>query len=282
MRLYSPEGMDAGVTGFNEVPITHVQRQPILLMALGRGRVGKTVLLNAVVQYFRPKGADIRVWNIDAHNASHSLGVFHSDAMVPAHEEIDERRHWLERQMMDQSAQRYDVVLDVGGGDIVLSQLAKDLDLVTLFERQGIRPVVMHVIGPDKADLDYLRRVLDQNGFMPEATLIVGNAGLVKAGRSAEALFDDLIKDKTVEEAMKDGAEFVKLPVLTCMDQVINRGLTFDDAAHGRIKPGQEVMSFFDQERVSVWWTKAMPEFFKKIPSSWMPAVPPAFAPAAK
>jgi hypothetical protein len=45
--------------------IRAADRPPILWIALGRQRVGKTVLLNTTVQYFCGLGNPIRVWNAD-------------------------------------------------------------------------------------------------------------------------------------------------------------------------------------------------------------------------
>jgi hypothetical protein len=62
------------------------------------------------------------------------------------------------------------------------------------------------------------------------------------------------------------------MPPLSCMSQVTDRGLTFADAAEGVIKGGHPRLSFFDQERVSIWWTKAVPAFIDAIPPLWLPA----------
>ena len=48
----------------------------------GRGRVGKTTVANVFVQFCRERGADLRVWNADRQNETHSLSVFHPDAIT--------------------------------------------------------------------------------------------------------------------------------------------------------------------------------------------------------
>jgi hypothetical protein len=48
-------------------------RRRLLMVALGRQRVGKTALLNTIVQYFRAEGNEIEVWNADQQNRTHSL-----------------------------------------------------------------------------------------------------------------------------------------------------------------------------------------------------------------
>ena len=52
-----------------------VAQRPLLWVASGRQRVGKTTLLNAAVQYFRALGSHIEVWNADQQNRTHSLST---------------------------------------------------------------------------------------------------------------------------------------------------------------------------------------------------------------
>ena len=58
-------------------------RRPVLIMAVGRQRVGKTVFLNTVVQFVRKHGAKVEIWNADTLNTSHSLSSFYGDAREP-------------------------------------------------------------------------------------------------------------------------------------------------------------------------------------------------------
>ncbi len=55
-------------------------RPPILWTAVGRQRVGKTVLLNTAVQYGHGLENPIRVWNEDQQKRNHTLSVFFPDA----------------------------------------------------------------------------------------------------------------------------------------------------------------------------------------------------------
>jgi hypothetical protein len=61
------------------------------------------------------------------------------------------------------------------------------------------------------------------------------------------------------------------MPALGCMSEVTDRGISFADAAEGRVKPGQAPMSLFDPIRVREWWTKKMPQFFAQFPPGWLP-----------
>jgi hypothetical protein len=101
--------------------------------------------------------------------------------------------------------------------------------------------------------------------------LIVLNAGLVMSGRSASNAFAAIKSHPIVTDALVHGAKLVMMPPLSCMSQVTDRGLTFADAAEGVVKGGHPRLSFFDQERVSIWWTKAVPAFIDAIPPLWLP-----------
>lgn len=252
---------------------------PVLLMPVGRGRVGKTVLGNTLAQYYRGRGATLRIWDMDLQTTSHGLAAFHSDAEVPPPGGVADLARWLETRINEQAlsiraGRPFDALLGVGGGDLLIKQLAQEVRLVRTLERMGIRPVAMHVVGPDKADLDYLSQVVQDELFLPTSTLIALNAGLVADGRSIEHAFDSILTHPALMAAMARGAQVVRFPALTPMRQVTDSKLHFADAADGKPPAVGEPLSFFDMERVSIWWEEAVPDFFHKIDPLWMPVLP--------
>jgi hypothetical protein len=74
-------------------------------------------------------------------------------------------------------------------------------------------------------------------------------------------------------DAVARGAQVVWFPGLVCMKGVAERGLTFDEAKRGVIKPGQQRFALFDQTRVEIFWEKHIPAFFAQIPPDWLPAI---------
>jgi hypothetical protein len=239
----------------------------------GRGRVGKTVVANTIVQFCRERGADLRVWNADRQNETHSLSVFHSDATRPETDDAEDKRLWLEARFDEQARERYDAVLDMAGGDPLVRQLAREARLVSTLEKRSIRSVLWQVLGPDLADLDQLKLSMAGGLFMP-ATLLVLNSGLVRSGRSVVGAFDEVVGHEVFRYAVAQGAQVVWFPELICMQAVSDRGLTFGEAKGGVAKPGQEPMSFFDQARVEIFWENRVPAFFSEIPRQWLPAMP--------
>jgi hypothetical protein len=250
--------------------------RPVLFVGVGRQRVGKTTLLNTIIQSLREQGTELVIWNADLLNVTYNLPLFHRDVLEPPSSEFEDVKSWLEERIQDQIDGQYNAFLDVGGGDTALSRLVQEIPIVQTLERQGIRVVLAHVIGPEQADVDYLRHFTAHQLFAPEATLIVLNAGLIMSGRSAAHAFGAIRRHPVVTAAIDQGAHLVMMPPLSCMSQVTDRGLTFSEAAEGVIKGDRPRLSFFDQERVAIWWQKAVPVFIASIPPLWLPYRPGA------
>ena len=261
--------------GFNASSLEAAERTPVTAFVCGRGRVGKTVVANAIVQFARERRAKLEVWNSDRQNETHSLSLFHPDASRPATDDPEEKRLWFEGNLHRQVRDRFDAVLDMAGGDPMVRYLGRDIQLVKTMERRGIRSVAWHVLGPDAADLDFLKMSMEGGLFAPVATLLVINTGLVGGGRAVENAFADVCAHDVVGEAVERGAKLVWFPKLLCMSTVTDQGLTFADAMRGVTKPGHEPMSFTDEARVEIFWRDHVPAFFADIPLEWLPAMEP-------
>jgi hypothetical protein len=246
-------------------------RKAVLWIALGRQRVGKTTVLNAAVQYFRERGCAIEVWNADQQNRSHSLSTFFPDALSPPPGGLVDGKLWIEERLMDQVGRRCNAVLDAGGGWTGFSSLVEDVPLVGVLGDEGIQAVGVFCVGPERADLDYLEHFAASSRFLPEATMIVLNAGLVLSGRSAGGAFAAVRQHPAFRAAMEKGARVTMMPSLACMAEVTDRGLSFCEAADGKARPGQGGLSIFDRPRVHRWWRTEMPEFFQEFPEEWLP-----------
>jgi len=255
-------------------------RRPILFIVVGRQRVGKTTFLNTTVQFVRGHGGTVVVWNADTMNTTYNLSQFSADVLQPASPGVEDVKSWLEERFGHLVQHRYDAMLDIGGGETPLARLVEEVPIVNTLERLGIRVVLVHVVGPETADLDYLARFMAEKLLSPEATLIVLNKGLILTGRSANVAFANVQQHRAFLEAAKSNAQVVLMPKLSCMSQVTDRHLTFADAMNGVIRPGMEFLSFFDQERVSIWWKRELPPFFGMIPPLWLPAMPGFMHPA--
>lgn len=254
-------------------PTQQGERQPILFVALGRQRTGKTTFLNGLVQSLDEGGADFAVWNADTQNRTYNLSAFRKDVLVPPSTEASEVKAWIEARLTRMVEERRDVIADIGGGVTPFSRLVEEVPIVRMLKRRGIRLVVAHVVGPEKADLDYMEGYAADELLTPEATLIVLNQGLVASERSVDYAFSEVMASKALMREIDRGARPAFMPRLSCMHLVTDRGLTFREAAEGVSKAGHEPMSFIDQERVAIWWERAFPRFIADIPSLWLPAL---------
>jgi hypothetical protein len=246
-------------------------RSPVLMVVVGRQRVGKTSFLNALAQYLQERGAEFAIWDTDQMNTTNNMSVFHAEAnSPPSSDRREDVKAWLEARFLDIADRRYDALLDVGGGDTPLTQLVEDVPVAAALSELGVRVVVVHVLGPDVADLDYLDR-FERNLFTPDAVLIVRNSGLITNGRSNDIAFASLEGHAGLQRAISHGAVLVSLPRLTCMAEVTDRGLGFAAAMNGKVGVDGKGLSVFDRFRVRKWWTDELPRVFGKIPAEWLP-----------
>jgi hypothetical protein len=121
--------------------IKPMERLPILWIAMGRQRVGKTALLNTAVQFFQASGNPIRIWNADQQNRSHTLSVFFPDAEEVPNGGIEDGKSWIEGRIEDLIKHRYNAVLDVGGGATGFARLIQEVPLLEAIEGSAVRVV---------------------------------------------------------------------------------------------------------------------------------------------
>jgi hypothetical protein len=247
------------------------ERPPILWIALGRQRVGKTVLLNTAVQYFRGLGNPLRVRNADQQNRNHTLSLFFPDAEEVTGSGIEDGMAWTEARIVHQIAHGYDAVLDVGGGATGFAKLVQEVPLLDALDSSSLLVVGLFCTGPERADLDYLEQFAHADMFMPPASVVAFNSGLVLSGRSTEGAFAPITKAPAVKRALSRGARVAVMPALTCMAQVTDRGLTFEAAIDWVAKDEWGPLSLFDRARVNRWWSRDVPQFFRAFPSEWLP-----------
>ncbi len=100
-------------------------RQPVVIVVVGRQRVGKTSFLNTTVQFLRAHGGEFVVWNADKLNRTYSLSMFSGDVLEPTRGDAEDVKAWLEDRFTHLVQHRYDAVLDIGGGDTPLAFLAQ-------------------------------------------------------------------------------------------------------------------------------------------------------------
>jgi hypothetical protein len=96
-------------------------------------------------------------------------------------------------------------VIDMGGGDLVFPRYASSMQLVSLLEDHGVRPVALHFLGPSIDDLSALRGIERSGAFCPPATVIVLNAGLIRDTRAPDVAFKAVREHAVVRAAARAG-----------------------------------------------------------------------------
>lgn len=231
-------------------PADDIGNQPKMVIAAGRGKVGKSVFLRFAIERNIARGGEPVIADCDRTNQT--IRAFFGDrATVPPSAEDEDVRLFLNDLADTQIERRSTSFVDLGGGDLTLKQWARDLDLGPFLLKHNITPVVLHLLGSDLDDLSYLRDL--ETVFAPKHTAIILNAGMVPSGRSALTAFEPIISHPVFASVVERGAVVIKMPRLGCMQEVDRRRLSFQDAEDGAVKSGQEKMGPTMRQMIAIW-----------------------------
>ena len=224
---------------------------PKFVLALGRGKTGKSTFIRWAAERALERGAEPVIADADRTNAT--LSAFFANVIRPPSPEDDEVRTWLNEFVDRQIEERFSAFLDLGGGDLTLKTWARDLDLSAFLDGYGIAPVALHFLSSDLDDLSYLRDIETVAKFQPTRTAIVLNEGTVPPGRVARTAFEPIITHDVFRAAVSRGARVMRMPRLTCMHEIERRRLSFQDAEAGAVKPGQDKIGPVNRQLISLW-----------------------------
>jgi hypothetical protein len=245
---------------------------PKFVVTMGRGRTGKSSWIRYVAGRAFDLGRPPVIADADRTNAT--LAAFFEGVTRPESADADDVREWLNNVLEDQIAanaagKAFSVLLDLGGGDLVLKEHAKDLSLVPFCEQFGIDPIAVHFLGSDLDDLAYLRDVDESGAFAPKKTLLVLNEGVLPPGRQPGRAFEAVRNHDIFKAAIKRDAKAVMMPRLQCMGEIDRRRLLFSAAAAGTVKAGQEPLGPIARQYTTMW-LRAMDAAFTSV-SDWLP-----------
>lgn len=248
---------------------------PKFVVTLGRGKTGKSTMLWWLAESALRRRR-LRILDADPNN--NALVDRFPDVEMPPAVDGEDKRVWLERQlstMMDEAdddAKRHDMLLDVGANDLLLKRLGAEVQFVDVLQDAGVEPVAIHLLGPDKEDLTYLKDV-EESGFLrPKRTVLVLNTGLISATSSADIAFAPIIESDIFQKVISKerGGRYVVMPALHCMREMQKAGLNlFSECFPGT--EGGKKLGAFDARRVKRWYEVQMPEMRASI-ADWLPA----------
>jgi hypothetical protein len=209
-----------------------VPRRPRIVTALGKQTSGKTLFLR---WYVERAGRPMTLIDADPHNST--LSEHYPSATVVGSTGIEDRRIFLEDAIRhqlraDQEGISYDALWDVGGGDLLMARLARDVHFTDTLDKLGIDLTVFYVLSPSLSDLDYFQS-LDDASFLPRRLGLIFNAGRIPGDRKASAAFDGMLQHPFIEKLIGRGAKPLFMPALAadCMEAVEkSEAKTFRDA----------------------------------------------------
>jgi hypothetical protein len=242
---------DSGETAEIARPTTtDIAGKPKLIIATGRGKVGKSTLARWAIERAVDQGSSPVI--LDADRTNPTLKAFFPDAIQPSSVADWEVREWLNTAVDAQIEHETPCAfLDLGGGDLTLKQWAADLDLAQFLPANGVIPVLFHLLSSDLDDLVYMRDL--EAVFAPPHTAIVLNEGTLAIGRDPAVAFEQTLSHPILRAAADRGVRVLSMPRLGCMQDIDRRRLSFQAAQAGIGKPGQDKLGPTRRQMIAMW-----------------------------
>ena len=241
--------------------------RPKFIVTLGRGSRGKTWWIRWAAERAQDQGRAVVI--ADAARTNATLSAYFAGVQNPPSADEADMRDWFAAFCEQQIERRFTALLDLGGGDLLLKQLAREIGLAGFLDANGVQPVAVHLIGPDRDDLAYLRDVEQDGLFAPEATILVLNEALVPVGRSVKAAFQTVLDSPIFQAAISRGATPIWMPRLAPAHEIDERRLTFAAAESSRVKSGQLPIGPWNRQLIANW-RRLMEQNFAAV-GPWLP-----------
>jgi len=205
---------------------------PLLLLAIGRGGSGKTVMETVLIERARRAGRTVRVADLDRTNQS--LSHYFADAAT-APDATDEAilmasEHFVDGLVGD----RVSGVMDLGGGDLVGTRILHELGIVEFLSEHDVKTTVIFTLG---SDVDYLapfRRLWGMQLLRGANIVFVLNEALAELSSRGRDGFQQILDHPDFGAAIDDGAGIIVMPKLRGARLLAENRLRFYDAAEGR------------------------------------------------
>lgn len=205
-----------------------------LLVRYGRGRTGGSTTLDVIVQRARHQGR--RVKPLDGDLRSRTLSLLYPSvdengrpildgATAPPTDELPDIKAWLSAEfdlMVEEGVSR---VLDLSGGDRVIQEYVRDLDLVPFCRDFGVDLAIALFLGPEMEDFRHVMQLVRAGDLRCERTMLVLNEGVIRHGQTTAGAFDPIIGHPDFAAIVKDGVRPVFMRRLTCLSVLRERGI---------------------------------------------------------
>ena len=254
-----------------------------LLVRGGRGRNGGSTGCDVFVQRARYSGR--RVKPLDGDLRTRTLSVLYPSvdehgqpiedgASAPKSDELPHIKEWFSDELDLMVRTRVSRVLDLSGGDRVLQEYVRDLELEQYCKDHDVGLTVAVFLGPDMDDFRHATQLLGSGGFKCDRTLLVLNEGVVGAGQTTAGVFDAIASQPEFERLTREGARTLFMRRLACMARVRERGLRFYDLFDwSPSSPGSLGASVSPtlQHMTKTWLVNFEQEIQKSGVADWLP-----------
>lgn len=244
------------------------ERNPKLILPMGRGSRGKTLLSRWLIDRATNAGRTLTV--ADGDRTNQTLARFFPHAVSPPSADDADVRPWVADLVETTILCRRDTLLDLGGGDLLLKATARDMDLLPWLTSLGVDVVPVHLLGPSIDDVAYIQSVEDGGLLASPSTVLVLNEGTVAPGRSAHAAFSVTVQTQPIFGAtVARGARLVAMPRLEPAPELEESGLPFHLAAQGLASAGVRPLGPWKSQQVAIWLRRMEANFASVL--EWLP-----------
>jgi hypothetical protein len=243
------------IHAIDEIKDVAADSRPVLAVRLGRGRTGGTTFMDFLIQRARRNGKTVRV--ADGDRLHSTLSGFYppgepGGALRPQSTEIGDVAEWVTEVVSQAAADQVSMVLDMGAGDSVLEQHAKQMSLSEFCEASGIALLAVYTVGTAKDDFNDAMTVYEKGYARCDRTLFVMNESLIENGKGAAGAFD-FVMDDARYQAIEHKVRTVRMPNLACMKAMRDENLSAYEAVEGERGASGRPMSLGHQFTVKTW-----------------------------
>jgi hypothetical protein len=253
-------------TGSPPLPLASLDLagHPKCWLVVGRGRTGKTTLIRWIAEHANTMEHKVVLADLDRTNAtltSYLNGVLRAPALDDAG-----TVQWLQKIIGNTMANQVSTIIDLGGGDTALVQIADEVpDMPDMVHQSGAELVAAYMLGPQPDDLSPLA-TLRNRGFSPAATVLILNEGLLGPGVDLETGFASVQAHSVFRAAVDAGAMVVRFPRLIPASEIEKRRISFTEARDALVEPA---LGPFDRARIRQWLDRMDYEFAPI--ATWLP-----------
>lgn len=247
---------------------------PVLAVRLGRGRLGGSTVCDHMIQRGRRAGRAVMVADGDRRNPT-LAGLYPpgqpGGASVPPSDDMADMKDWITEQVGQMVMNRASMVLDLGGGDRVLSDYGQDLPLSDFCAASGVDCLPLYFSGPEKDDFDHIIAIQNAKYFSAAKGILFLNENLVRSGKTPAGAFDDILKRPELDEMFSNGVKLVFIPRLPCMTELRASELSFYEAAGNKPGKSGKPMDPVRQFMVKTWIDRLESQFVESGITDWLP-----------